>query len=269
MQVSTKYDTQLFSYARTAIQAQIAALHKFEAEFVAFDPRGLSPFVASDRELVLARIRARLLDLESIRQWEKNPDIYSSGVTHAVFVILSRSFAPPADRLKSVIARERLIPRVLKSARENLTNPPRIYTEVALEQLPGIIGFFQSDVPAAFNQVTDAALIAEFRETNQTVIEELKAYQDWLEQDLLARSRGDFRIGAGNYRKKLLYSGNSRYTARSTARNRLSGPPAQPGMVQAGCRTDRSSSYSAADSRGCRKRPSPAGQTARHLRQLA
>ena len=56
---------------------------------------------------------------------------------------MSRSFAPPAERLKSVIARERLIPRVFQSARENLANPPRIYTEIALEQLPGIVSFFR------------------------------------------------------------------------------------------------------------------------------
>ena len=32
--------------------------------------------------------------------WEKNPDIYSSGVSNAIFVIMSRNFAPPAERLK-------------------------------------------------------------------------------------------------------------------------------------------------------------------------
>ncbi len=86
----------------------------------AFDPRGLSPAVAADRELVLAQIRGQLLALESIRMWEKNPDIYSSGATNAIFVIMSRNFAPPAERLQSAIAREKLIPRMLPvGARES------------------------------------------------------------------------------------------------------------------------------------------------------
>ena len=76
---------------------------------------------------------------------------------------MSRSFAPPADRLQSVIARERLIPAVFAAARANLRNPPRIYTEIALEQLPGIVGFFRDDVPAAFPAVSDAGLKAEFQ----------------------------------------------------------------------------------------------------------
>jgi uncharacterized protein (DUF885 family) len=200
-----QYDTQLPDGARAEIQAQIAALKQFESQVQRFDPGGLSPSVAADRELVLAQIRGSLLSLESIRQWEKNPDIYSSGVTNAIFVIMSRSFAPPAERLKSVIARERLIPRVFQAARQNLSNPPRISTEVALEQLPGIVSFFHDDVPAAFKQVTDQALLADFQKTNQGVIDALNSYQQYLKTDLLPRSHGDFRIGAENYRKKLLY----------------------------------------------------------------
>ena len=200
-----QFDTQLPSDSRAEIDAQIAALKKWEADVRAFDPRGLSPWASEDRELMLSQIQSQLFGVETIRMWEKNPDVYSSGVTNAVFVIMSRSFAPPAERLKSVIARERLIPRVFESARQNLKNPPRVYTEIALEQLPGIVSFFQNDVPQAFRQVTDAALQAEFRKTNQGAIAALQSYQSWMKSDLLTRSQGDFRLGAENYRKKLLY----------------------------------------------------------------
>jgi uncharacterized protein (DUF885 family) len=199
-----QYDTLLPTGSKSEIQAEIAALRNFEHEIGGFDARGLSPTVSADRELLLAQIRGQLLSLETIRPWEKNPDIYSSGATEAIFVIMSRNFASPAERLKSAIARERLVPRVFQSARENLSNPPRIYTEIALEQLPGIVSFFRSDVPAAFKAVSDARLMGEFRQANQGVIDALNAYQGWLKSDLLARSKGDFRIGAESYRAKLL-----------------------------------------------------------------
>lgn len=200
-----QYDAQLPSMSHAEIQAQMSTLKRFEGEFQNFNPRGLSPTAAADRELALGQIRGSLLALESIRAWEKDPDIYSSGVTNAVFLIMSRTFAPAADRLKLTIARERLIPRVFESARQNLKNPPRVYTEVALEQLPGILSFFRNDVPAAFRQVTDARLKAEFRKTNQGVLDALEAYQAYLKNDVLPQSRGEFRIGSDNYRKKLLY----------------------------------------------------------------
>jgi uncharacterized protein (DUF885 family) len=200
-----QYDAMLPSGSRADIEAQTAALHKFEQEVEGFDARGLTPTAAADRELVLAQIRGQLLSLEVIRPWEKNPDVYSSGVSSAVFVVMSRNFAPAAVRLKSVIAREKLMPRLFQSARENLKNPPRIYTEIALEQMPGIVSFFQNDVPAAFKDVSDDAVMAEFQKTNQGVIDALNSYAAFLKTDLLPRSQGEFRIGAETYRKKLLY----------------------------------------------------------------
>src|SRR5262245_27690157 len=85
-----QYDAKLASGSRADIDAQTAALHKFEKEVESFGSDGLSAGVVADRELVLAQIRGQLLTLEVIRPWEKNPDIYSSGVSSAVFVIMSR-----------------------------------------------------------------------------------------------------------------------------------------------------------------------------------
>src|ERR1700722_2617568 len=193
-----QYDAQLEDYSKAAVQAQRHALHVAEKQFAALpaDP---------DRDLILSYIRASLLELEQVRSWEKNPDNYSSGITNSIFVIMSRTFASPDVRLQSVIARERQFPAVFEAARANLKNPPRIYTEIAIEQLPGIVSFFQNDVPAAFKDVKDPALLAQFQKSNDMAIDLLKRYQAFLQNDLLARSHGDFRLGANLFRKKLLY----------------------------------------------------------------
>ena len=116
-----------------------------------------------------------------------------------------RTFAAPEARLKSLIERELKMPKLFDAARANLKNPPEVFTEVAIEQLPGTISFFQSDVPSAFGAVKDAALLDRFHRANQAVIASLLAYQKYLQTDLLPRSHGDFRLGADTYRKKLLY----------------------------------------------------------------
>ena len=200
-----QYDSLLENYSRARIEEQIRALHGFEARVEAFNPQGLSEIETADREILLANIRGSLLGLETIRPWEKNADNYSSGITESVFVIMSRRFAPLDDRLRSVVAREKQMPAVFTAARQNLTNPPRVFTEIAIEQLPGIISFFQKDVPAAFAGATDTALQAEFAKTNAAVIAALESYERWLKSDLLQRSHGDFRLGAETYSKKLLY----------------------------------------------------------------
>ena len=50
------------------------------------------------------------------------------------------------------------MPATLAEARTNLDNPPRIFTEIAIEQIDGNISFFKNDVPAAFTDVTDTTL---------------------------------------------------------------------------------------------------------------
>jgi hypothetical protein len=200
-----QYDARLEDYSSTSVNKQIAAMHAWEKRIVAFDPKGLDETNAADREFLLASTRSALLSLETIRSWEKNPDRYSSGVTYSAFNIMSRKFAPTDDRLRSLIAREKQMPAVFTAARANLKNPPRIYTEIAIDQIPGIISFFQNDVPKAFADATDATTKAEFAKSNAAVIAALQDYEKWLKADLLPRSHGDFRIGAATFSKKLLY----------------------------------------------------------------
>lgn len=200
-----QYDAQFEDESLAANAAEIRSLDQLLAEFERFPADSLSPDAAADREMVIYRIRSRLLDLEKIRLWEKNPDRYSSELASSAFGIMSRSFAPPEVRLKSLVAREKQMPNALAQARRNLRNPPRVFTEVAIEQLPGIIGFFRSDVPDAFHGVKDRALLDEFHAANESVITALNDYQKFLKDNLLARSNGDFRIGAENYKAKLLY----------------------------------------------------------------
>ncbi|WP_117300076.1 DUF885 domain-containing protein [Paracidobacterium acidisoli] len=200
-----QYDAKLEDYSRAGVEAQIATLHAFEKKFDAVSEAGLDESTQGDLAMVRNNIRGTLLMLETIRPWEKNPDNYSSGITNSAFSLMERRFAPPDDRLRSLIAREKQMPAVFDAARKNLKNPPQIYTEIALEQLPDLISFFQHDVPEAFEDAKDAATIAEFHQTNAAVIAALEQYQTWLKTDLLPQSHGDFRIGADTYRKKLEY----------------------------------------------------------------
>lgn len=199
------YDAQLEDFSRAGIAKQIAILQKFEQRTEAFDPKSLSSMDSADREMLLGAIRGSLLSLETIRTWEKDPDTYSSGAANSVYVIMNRRFAPPDERLRSVVAREKQFPRFFADARANLKNVPKVYAEIALEQLPGTISFFEKDVPAAFTDATDAAIKAEFAKSNGATIAALREYEKWLKTDLLPRSNGDFRIGADAFSKKLLY----------------------------------------------------------------
>jgi uncharacterized protein (DUF885 family) len=202
-----QYDAQLEDFSRKNIDAEITALKSFEQQIEAIQPdASAADFVPrSDREIVLNNIRSQLLTLEIIRPWQKNADNYSSTCANAAFVLMERKFAPPNDRLRSLVEREKQMPALLAAAHENLSNPPHVFTEIAIEQLPDIITFFKHDVPQAFADADDATLKAEFAQSNATVVAALTDYLAWLKRDVLPRSNGDFRIGAGTFQKKLEY----------------------------------------------------------------
>ena len=198
-----KYNDKLQDPSRQAVMDEIAAARQFRGRAAAIDAATLSPAHQLDREQLLHAIDSRLLSLEVVRPWARDPDTYSSGLTNTAYIMIKRAFAPPDERLRQLIAREKAMPAALAEARKNLENPPRIYTEIAIEQIDGNRGFFQDAVASAFPTVTDKALLAEFKQANDAVIAALDDYKKWLQSDLLKRSTGEFAIGEDTFRKKV------------------------------------------------------------------
>lgn len=200
-----KYDAMAPDFSASAITEEVAGLKNYKKQFEELKADSLSAQTKIDRQLVLGDINSRLLTLEQLKFWESDPDMYSSDSSSMIYNLMTRNFAPLPERLKLVIEREKKIPVILRAGKANLKNPPKIYTEVALEQLPGIIDFFKSSVPEAFKSVSDEKLKGEFKKANEDVIAQLKDYQEFLKNDVLPRSNGTFAFGADVYSKKLLF----------------------------------------------------------------
>lgn len=205
-----QYDADLEDYSAAAFAKQIAFLHTYDKKLAAIDPAALDAPDDADLLVLENNVKSQLLSLETIRNWQKNPDNYSSGIAGSAFVIMERNYAPEDVRLKALVARERKMPQVLLEARQNLKNPPHIFTEIALEQVDDLVSFFQNDVPSAFPNALaaaapDADTKAAFAKSNAAVIQALRDYSAWLKSDLLPRSNGDYKLGEEVFRKKLLY----------------------------------------------------------------
>jgi uncharacterized protein (DUF885 family) len=197
------YNAQLDDLSRAAIADESKALAGFRALAAAIDPSTLALDAQLDREQLIHALDAGILANDAIRQWATNPDLYSGAVTNAAYVLMKRPFAPAAERLKALIAREGRMPALLEDARRNLSNPPEIYTQIALEQIDGNIDFFKNDVPAAFDEVKDQELRAAFSKSNEAVVAALGEYKAYLKSTVLPASKGSYAFGADLYRKAL------------------------------------------------------------------
>lgn len=198
-----RFDARLEDYSAAAVAAEVEAIDRFETALRRIDPATLDLVERHDREMLLLSLQSRRLDDTRVRPLERDPDVYSSGITNSAYALIKRDYAPAVERLRSLVAREKAMPGALLEARRNLRDVPRIHAEIAIEQLDGNREFFRSAVAEAFAGVGDAALQTEFRRTNDAVIAALGEYEDWLRRELLPRANGNFAYGADLYRAKL------------------------------------------------------------------
>jgi uncharacterized protein (DUF885 family) len=201
------YDARLEDLSRSAIDAQIVELHA-QAEELGRLRRGQLSFDDEiDAQLIDNQIHSTLLDLETLRPWERNPMGYVRLPGGSIDGLMKRDFAPAQERLKSVISRLRQVPKLYAAGKANLVNPPKEFTELAIRLARGSVGFFQDSVATWARKAAggDAALLAQFEQANQGAAGAARDFSEWLQKDLLPRSTGNYAIGAENYLLKLRY----------------------------------------------------------------
>ena len=200
-----QYDAELPDYSRRVVEAEIARVKACLADLDRISKNSLSKDNRFDARLLEGSMRGDLLDLEQLRRWENDPNYYNGAISFALFVLIQRDFAPVDDRLRSLIAREQQVPEIFRSARANVSNPPAIYTTIAVRQVQSEIAFLKNDLPQAVAGARNAKLAAQFQQVNQQTIKAYEEFLEYLKTDLAPRSHGAFAIGEENYRKKLLY----------------------------------------------------------------
>lgn len=200
------YDSEVDDLSRDGQAKNAPRLHKALDEFTAIDPATLSPGDRDDREMLINSIKGKLLDIETIRYWQKDPNVYVSSATSAVFNLVHRDFAPLADRLRSVIAREGRIPMLLATGKANIEHPPRAFVDIAIRNVAGSIDFLRTGAPLAFAAVEDQQLKCEFTASNDSAIAAFENYKTYLEQELKPKADGDFALGSDLFGKRIAYN---------------------------------------------------------------
>jgi uncharacterized protein (DUF885 family) len=198
-----RYDDKLYDLSAAAIQKYAAAQKEWLRKLGAVDATRLSASDAIDLEIVKHQARAAVVDIEVVRRWRRLPRYYAEPAVSSVYLLVKRNFAPLDERMKSVIARESAVPKLVAAAKQNLSEVDPINIELALTELPANIDFLQQDTVQAFATVKDAALHKQLTASTKTATDALAAYGAWLRKDLLPRAKGHFAIGAAAFAQKL------------------------------------------------------------------
>ena len=196
-----KYNDRLEDFGSGPIEKRTDALDAFNQDLVAkVDKSKLSPENQVLHSMMVDALDLEFIKFENLLPWEYNPLFYNEILLQSVRGLLIKDGVPLDARIKSATERAKLLPGLIKKAKENLKTPAQIYTEAAIKQIPAIIEFYRTEAPSlAANAVAKNGFQAEIAKT----IAALEDYQRFLQNELLPKSTGNFRLGADTHLRLL------------------------------------------------------------------
>jgi hypothetical protein len=182
----TKYNDKLEDPSEGALDKFNEILDGFNQELVSkIDKTKLSADNQLEHEMYLDFLDLEFLKLQYVLPWEDNPLMYNELFVQSLRSLLVKN---GASGVASATARAKLIPGLVKRAKDNLKTPPQEYTQAAIDQIPAIIDFYRVEIPKLSGGA--AGLQAELTKA----VAALEDYQRYLKGELLTKSSGNFRM---------------------------------------------------------------------------
>ncbi len=200
-------DSELDQVDANARAALVTAYEKYIEALAGIDRDALSRANQVDFELLSADIESRLWSLETLQEWAWNPLYYVDRAGSSIYNLVARDFAPVEERLANAANRLEQFPRFLEQTRASIQpeRVPKIHAETAVSQNLGVVSIIENMIMPEMDALTAATgtrLVAAI----ETAKDALADHQTWLEEELLPRAAGDFRIGADLFDKKLTFT---------------------------------------------------------------
>lgn len=197
------HDDLLEDLSQQAIEQHARALAGFARRLQDIGAHDLTPVERIEHPMVTANIQSRMYELEEVRTWERNPQLYAETISSSLATQVVFSHSPLPERARRVHSKLRQVPRMVRAAQENIKDPPGIFVKVGLETFRGALRFIQDDLPKAFSALDDLHLLGDLADASTEASEAIGRYIEYLESDLAQRARGSFRLGRTVFERKL------------------------------------------------------------------
>ena len=165
-----------------------------------FDRTKLSRNAQIDLEIWESFLRYRVWQFKNSDDFANDPRTYLLYCSDSVFGLFTQSTLPRHRNVENAASRIARIPEVIAAAKASLKNPPKILTEVAIKRTDGAIAFYDKDI---FALAEESPQISSLATPCRKAAESLREYKKFLEEEVLPRSNGDWRIGEKKFSEKL------------------------------------------------------------------
>ena len=195
-----QFDGKLPDWSEAGLSARVDFLKSVAADAKAYD--GLSDADAFERDYLVQVAEKELFWITDADQPHHNPAWYvGGGLDPNVYV--SRDYADKPTRMKAMIAFFKAVPAAATNIRANLKTPmPASFVKYGVAGFGGFAEYYTGDARAAFADVADPALQAEFKTTSEAAGASMAELRDWLKAQEASTTQ-DFALGEDRFARML------------------------------------------------------------------
>ena len=198
----------LLDMVDTAARKKGRALYEeYRVALAAIDLEKLSRANQVDAAILHNDIESSIWSADTLQEWAWNPLIYINISGSSVYGLVARDFAPLEVRLANAASRLEQMPRFMQQARDSIqaARVPKIHAETAIRQNLGLVSIIETMIVPQMDALT-AATRERLLAAIETAKDAVAVHQSWLEDELLPKAAGDFRVGAELYDRKLAFA---------------------------------------------------------------
>jgi uncharacterized protein (DUF885 family) len=192
------HDGSLEDFSAASIAVEVRWLRGARRTLDAFDPGRLSADERADREILGGIIDGWLLDLDTVRTWQRNPMVYVAAISDGMHDLVTMESAPAEARMRHALTKLQPVPSLLHAARVNIKDPPQVFVERAIAMLDGVSELLMHDLPLAFPAGAHDALREQLLSRAAAANRAILAYQKDLKTRVEPGAHGSFVIGTAN-----------------------------------------------------------------------
>ena len=197
------HDHQIEDLSRAAIDTEARELGGFARRLDRISTRTLTVEEQLERRMLADHIRGRILELEEIRPWERDPQHYGELLATTLAGQTLFEYAPLEERARCVVSKLRQTPRLIAAAEANVEDPPGIFIKTGAETFDGVVTFIERDLPRAFRRLEDMHLLGDLADAATEATDAIRSYTTHLRETLAPRSRATFRLGRERFENRL------------------------------------------------------------------
>jgi len=177
------WDDRLTDFSSAAIERRRRRVHELLERVRGMKTGGWAKDDRIDRILFQAQLEGPDFEARVLRSEESNPLIYVQECSNAIFSLLKKDYAPRAQRALAAAARMRAMPALLNTAKQNLTQPVRLYAQLAAESARSIDPLFKESLMTLADELPPAER-TELVHSRDAALKAIHAFADDLEHRL-------------------------------------------------------------------------------------